>query len=117
MQTGIDVVENSRFLDSIKRNGGRLRERLFSPEELQGEKTDKQLAAAFSAKESIAKALGTGFDETLSWHDIVISFTGNGIQALLRNRALELAEGRKVFLSSTCDGGKTITIALLSERG
>jgi len=117
METGTDVVENHRFLRSIKRNGGRLKDRLFSPEELAGAESPLDLAVIFSAKESIAKALGTGFDSSLSWQDIRIDLNGDSIKAELFGNALELSRGREVHLSVARGRQKTLTCAVLSERG
>lgn len=117
MEAGTDVLENSRFLHSINRNEGRLRERLFTPEELASAKSPLDLAVIFSAKESIVKALGTGFDEGLSWHDIRIDLREEELRAELFRRARELASGRDLLLSFTRSEERTITCALLSERG
>lgn len=117
MQVGTDAVELSRFIRSVGRNGGRLRERLFSPEEILRAGSDEDLAVMFSAKEAVSKALGTGFDHELSWHDINVFLEGNGIEVELSGRALDLAKGRKVLVSSSTAGNRTITLALLSERG
>ena len=117
MEAGTDVVENHRFLRSITRNGGRLKERIFSSEELSSAESLCDLAVIFSAKESIAKALGTGFDHRLSWHDIQIYLDGKTMKAELFGRAQELARGRKIHLSAACGEQRTFTCAVLSERG
>lgn len=117
MEAGTDVVENDRFLHSINRNGGRLRERLFSSEELACAESSLDLAVMFSAKESIAKALGTGFDLRLSWHDIRIDLKEDTLKAELFGRALELACGRAIHLSAARGAQRTFTCAVLWERG
>jgi holo-[acyl-carrier protein] synthase len=116
MKTGTDVVENQRFLRAIKRNNSKLRNRLFTPVELAGNPGELDLALMFSAKESVAKALGTGFDASLSWHDIEILITGNKVNALLSGRALELAGNRTVLISVTQQKNTSFTFTLLSER-
>ncbi|MFN8097277.1 MAG: holo-ACP synthase [Dermatophilaceae bacterium] len=52
---GIDVVDISRFSESLARTS-RLRDRLFTPKER--ELSVASLAARFAAKEAFAKALG-----------------------------------------------------------
>lgn len=117
MEAGTDVVENDRFLRSITRNGGRLRERLFSSDELSSAESLYDLAVIFSAKESIAKALGTGFDHRLSWHDIRIELDGKAIKAEFFGRAQELVRGRKIHISAARGEQSTFTCAVLWERG
>ncbi|MCK5786045.1 MAG: 4'-phosphopantetheinyl transferase superfamily protein [Candidatus Sabulitectum sp.] len=115
MKTGTDVVENARFIRAVNRNEGRLRERLFTREELACSPENMDLAVMFSAKESVAKALGTGFDSFLSWHDIKIFINGDDVTAVLSGRALELAEGYHILLSATQDRNTSVTCALLTE--
>ncbi len=115
MKTGTDVVENTRFIQAVARNGGRLRERLFTVEELACNPNNVDLALMFSAKESVAKALGTGFNSSLSWHDIQIFVTANDVKALLSGRALELAGNHKLRISASRAGNTSVTFALLTE--
>lgn len=116
MTIGTDVVEHKRFTEAINRNNGRLKKRLFSETELAWCRSDLDLAVVFSAKESISKALGTGFDNKLSWHDIEVSFLNNVLKAGLSGQAKELASGRILQITSTRGKHRTITCALLSER-
>lgn len=117
MRTGTDVVEHERFLNSITRNGGKLKERLFSHEELRDNPLPLDLAMIFSAKESIAKALGTGFDGNLSWQDIRITISEGNIGAELFGRAFELAGNGEILVTASRGEHRTLTCALLSERG
>ncbi len=116
MKTGTDVVENSRFFQSVTRNHGRLRKRLFTPEELARDPRNGDLAVMFSAKESVAKALGTGFDSCLSWHEIQIFINGKLVEARLSGRALALAGTGELLVSATWGKNTSFTIALLTER-
>lgn len=116
MKTGTDIVENTRFIQAVTRNSGRLRERLFTPEELARDPGNLDLALMFSAKESLAKALGTGFDSSLSWHDIQIFFNGNDVTALLSGKARKLAGNSDIFVSATQNRSTSFTFALLTER-
>jgi holo-[acyl-carrier-protein] synthase len=116
MKTGTDVVDNSRFIKSVTRRGGRLRERLFTTEELACNPRNNDLAVMFSVKEAVAKALGTGFDSSLSWHDIQIFVGSNDVRVLLSGHALVLAGNRELLVSATCGEKASFAFALLAER-
>lgn len=116
MEAGTDVVEHARFVRSITGRGGRLKGRLFTSGELQRFTSPLDLAMVFSLKESLAKALGSGFDKSLSWQDIDVSFTEAGPRATLTGGAVELAGEREILLSATRCEDRTYTCALLSER-
>ena len=113
---GTDAVEHTRFLESITRSNGRLKERLFTPEELASCSKDLDLAVIFSVKESVAKALGTGFDKDLSWQDITVVRTGDSFSVKLSGRADALAGDRDLLISTASSGARSITCALLAER-
>jgi len=117
MNIGTDVVLHDRFSRSIERNGGRLKKRLFTPEELSSTGALLDLAVIFSIKESISKALGSGFDRRLSWHDICVTLTENGAEARLTGAALKTAGGRDVILSVARGEHETYTFAALRKRG
>src|SRR4051812_11932261 len=74
---GHDIIEIERVKKAYIRHGARLLSRLFSVQEqaycLQYKDPIPRIAARFSAKESVAKALGTGFGAEVSWLDIEIS--------------------------------------------
>jgi holo-[acyl-carrier protein] synthase len=116
MKTGTDTVEVSRFIRSVTRNHGRLRERLFTSKELVCNPGSRDLAVMFSAKESIAKALGTGFGPSLSWHDIQVFISGNRLKAQLSGSALALAGDREIHISAAWGENTSFTFALLTER-
>lgn len=72
LATGVDLIEIQRVANVIDRFGARFLERVFTPNELAevgGNVTS--LAARFAAKESVAKALGTGIGE-IRWQEIEI---------------------------------------------
>jgi len=116
MRTGTDVVEHDRFIRSMNRGGEKLKNRIFRSEELQPNPSGLDLALIFSAKESIAKALGTGFDCKLSWQDIRVTLLDNGLKADLFGRAHELAHDGSLFLTASRGQERTFTWALLTER-
>ena len=71
---GVDIVENKRFNSLIKND--KFVKRVFSKNEIiSSKKIIKKLsffAKRFAAKESLAKALGTGFRNNLNLKDIQI---------------------------------------------
>jgi holo-[acyl-carrier protein] synthase len=98
---GIDVVEISRFQESLVRTPG-LKDRLFT----EGEKSKgiASLAARFAAKEALAKALHvpTG----LNWHDCEVLNLENGRPVFLfRNKIADLIDGAEVHLTLSHDAG------------
>ena len=117
VNTGTDALEHKRFIRSITRNGGRLQRRVFTPGEIAAASSILDLALVFSAKESVAKALGTGFRDGLSWQHIHITIHGNRIEAELSGRARELARGRRLHVTAAGDDNRTITYAVLVEGG
>lgn len=73
---GNDIIEIDRIRKTYDLHGERFLEKLFSKEEkeycFKHKDPIPHLAARFSAKESIVKALGTGFGKHASWQDIMI---------------------------------------------
>ena len=71
---GVDIVENSRLLKSIKNKS--FLSRLFTSVEIKNSKLIRNKSIYFSkkfaAKESFSKALGTGFRKGLNFKDIEI---------------------------------------------
>jgi holo-[acyl-carrier protein] synthase len=73
---GNDIIEIERIRSSYDRYGYQFLSRLFSTKEqdycLKFKDPVPHLAARFSGKESIVKALGTGFGKNASWLDMEI---------------------------------------------
>lgn len=73
---GNDILEIERIRGSIDRHGQHFLNRIFTQKEqdycYKFKDPIPHFAGRFSAKEAIAKALGTGFGSHLSWHDIEI---------------------------------------------
>ena len=71
---GVDIVDNKRFKNLIKDN--RFINRIFSKKESSASKKKLNkinfFSNRFAAKESFAKALGTGFRNKLNFKDIEI---------------------------------------------
>ena len=71
---GVDIVENKRIKNSIKNKNFILR--VFSKKEINQAKKLKDkgnyYSKRFAAKESLSKAIGTGFRNNLNFKDITI---------------------------------------------
>lgn len=73
---GTDIIEIARIRAAYLRFGEKLMQRLLTPAEvnycMNYHDESTHLAGRFAAKEAIAKSLGVGFGEHLSWLDIQI---------------------------------------------
>ena len=72
LATGVDLIEIARIEEVVARHGKHYLERIFTPAELEycGKRADS-LAGRWAAKESVAKALGSGIGD-ITWTDIEI---------------------------------------------
>ena len=91
---GIDVVDISRFAESLGRTP-ELRDRLFTPGETG--LGIASLAARFAAKEAIAKALGA--PGNLHWHDAEVITEESG-RPLMTMRGTVLARANDLGVTS-----------------
>jgi holo-[acyl-carrier protein] synthase len=73
---GTDILEVARIEKILEKYGSRFLQKYFTPQEqeycLKHHIPARQLAGRFAAKEAVAKALGSGFGDTLSFLDIEI---------------------------------------------
>jgi holo-[acyl-carrier protein] synthase len=111
---GIDVVDISRFEESLRRTPG-LAERLFTSAE--AGRPPASLAARFAAKEALAKALGA--PNGLAWHDaeVVSESTGRPLLSLRGTVAAHAAElgAVHVHLSLSHDAGIASAVVILES--
>jgi len=74
--TGIDIAEVDRIRQSIERFGRRFIERVFTADEIRYCESKanhvERYAARFAAKEAAMKAIGTGWDHGVTWHDVEV---------------------------------------------
>jgi len=79
---GIDIVENDRISDSIRRHGERFVDRVFHTSEIDYCRSmadpAPHFAVRFAAKEAVSKAFGTGFAQRVGWRDIEIRRKASG---------------------------------------
>ncbi len=73
---GVDIIKIERFKGALERWGNRLRNRVFTLQELaicqKKAQPEKHLAVRFAAKEAFLKAMGKGMFQGIAWHDIEI---------------------------------------------
>ena len=74
---GVDVIEVSRIRDVLERHGEGFLSHVFTEVEREGAPETMAAAASYyagrwSAKEAVAKALGTGIGKDCGWKDIQI---------------------------------------------
>jgi holo-[acyl-carrier protein] synthase len=80
--TGIDIVEVPRLAATVERFGRRFLERVFTPQEIlyceSKRNRIERYAARFAAKEAGLKAIGTGIQHGVAWHDIEVRREAGG---------------------------------------
>ena len=88
---GVDIIDNKRIKNSIKNRN--FLNRVFGSHELLKSKNilnkTNYFAKRFAAKESLSKALGTGFKDGLNFKDIQILNNKIGKPYYLLNKKLE----------------------------
>lgn len=79
---GNDIISVERIRGAIERHQQHFLDRVFSPREqkycLSHRDPQIRFAGRFAGKEAVAKALGTGFSDGISWLDIEILNNPNG---------------------------------------
>ncbi|MFN8005637.1 MAG: holo-ACP synthase [Terriglobia bacterium] len=106
---GVDIVEIEKLRLAMMRRGERLRNRAFTPIEVQYcEQRAQQYqhyAARFAAKEAVFKAIGSGWRNGVTWLDVEVINELSGKPVLrLSGKTLEFANAlgaKKYWLSLT----------------
>jgi holo-[acyl-carrier protein] synthase len=108
---GVDIVDLGRFALSLERTP-HLRDRLFTADEIGA--APASLAAAFAAKEAVAKSLGA--PSGLEWHDVEIRHEDSGKPFLLVTgtvAAAALSRGvLRWHVSLSHDGGNAVAMVI-----
>jgi holo-[acyl-carrier protein] synthase len=122
--TGIDLCEVERIEKAIAApHGARFRERVFTAGEISyaDSKANRgeRYAARFAAKEAGMKALGTGWQHGVSWHDFEVVNLASGRPTLrLHGKAGQIAERlgvRNVSLSLTHTSRQGMAFVILES--
>ncbi len=101
---GVDIVEIARIAQLMDKHGQRFLNRCFTQDEqnycLRYEDPCPYLAVRYAAKEAVAKALGSGIGEFLSWTDIEVTRRPSGEPGIkLSEKAVEIFGDLTIYLS------------------
>jgi holo-[acyl-carrier protein] synthase len=122
--TGIDLCEVERIEKVMAApHGRRFRDRVFTAGEIAYAESKanraERYAARFAAKEAGMKALGTGWRNGLSWHDLEVVNLASGRPTLrLHGKAAEIAERlgvRNISLSLTHTARQAMALVILES--
>ena len=121
---GVDIVDNKRFKNLIKDN--KFINRIFSKKEIfDSKKTLNKInffSKRFAAKESFAKALGTGFRNNLNFKDIEIVNDNLGKPFYLINNKIKqiIKKNKKIanfelFLSISDENDYSVAFTIIQK--
>ena len=107
---GIDLVESDRFLDwsAFKK------QRIFTKKELEyanddNARSEKHLANFWAAREAMLKALGTGFNDSISFSDISVIHNDSGCPELV------VAGGAKAALKELAGPDARVLLSITDQ--
>jgi holo-[acyl-carrier protein] synthase len=116
---GIDIIEISRIQKSIERFGDHFLNKIFTKGEIEYciNKANKyqHFAARFSAKEAVAKAMSTGWNNEFSWQNIEVFNAPTGMPYVKLTGKLEsfLADGKQLKISMSHSENYTTCVAII----
>ena len=121
---GVDIVENKRINSLIKND--KFVKRVFSKNEIiSSKKIIKKVsffAKRFAAKESLAKAMGTGFRNNLNLKDVEILNDNLGQPYYLKNKKINSLIKKRfninkfnLFLSISDEKGYSVAFTILQS--
>ena len=114
MKIGTDITVVSRIQKSRERFGERFLNRFLNKEEQQLSSKIESIAGYWASKEAIAKALGCGIGEELSFLDIIIyKDAKNAPHFKLTHKAQKRHNIKSSSLSISHDGGFAIAVVIL----
>ncbi|MER7129019.1 holo-ACP synthase [Streptosporangium saharense] len=120
MRIGIDIMHISRFTRISEHP--RYRHVLFTEREAAAASTLRQprlaefLAGRFCAKEAVAKLLGRGFGQGLTWHDIEITADAFGAPEVTLHRGAATLASEPISLSLAHQGDLVVCVAMGKVR-
>ena len=112
IRCGIDIIELDRISRALS-DGDSFKNKVFTPRERaycekRGKGSMQSYAARFCAKEAVAKALGTGISQGISFQDIEIINEENGKPIVIL-----YGEAERIYRNL---GSKAIDISLTHSR-
>ncbi len=116
---GIDIIEISRVKESIEKYGDKFLNKIYTKQELDYclSKSEKyqHFAARFAAKEAVYKALTSGWEESIGWHDVEILNQPNGMPIVNKKGKLArfLAEGKNLKISMSHSRDYVACVAII----
>ena len=114
MLIGIDLVKIARIEKMMARFGTKGLQRFMLPQEIELFQKSASIAGVWAAKEAIAKALGCGIGEELSFKDILIQKTPKGAPKARLLHGKERHFGiEQISLSITHDGEYAVAAVLI----
>ncbi len=120
---GTDIVDNKRIASVVSKHGDRFIKKLFSARErkiFQKFKGDEQkLGTSFAAKESLVKAMGTGFRYGISFLNIEVLRGRHGKPLIkLSGKAEEVARAmgvKRIHLSMSNEKSHSLAVVILES--
>jgi len=117
MRIGTDIIQIDRVSASCDKFGKRFKERFLCDSEIILAKKEESVAGFWAAKEAVAKALGCGIGEELSFHDIIIKKDSKGRPYFeLTAEAQSKHRIAHSSLSISHDGGFAIAVVALETE-
>ncbi|MDR0336543.1 MAG: holo-ACP synthase [Planctomycetaceae bacterium] len=98
---GTDIIECERIDRMVRRHGSHFVDRVFTPQEVQyctdRKSSDQHFAGRWAAKESVLKALGTGWISGIAWTDVeVVNESSGAPRVHLHGGAAKIAEDKQI---------------------
>jgi holo-[acyl-carrier protein] synthase len=120
---GTDLLSRQRIADSWERFGDRFASRILTESERlrmnAGARPADVLAKCFAAKEAVAKALGTGMSEGVSWQHIELLRAPSGQPSIRLHEAalarLDALGGHHVHISLSDEQDYVLAFAVLAS--
>lgn len=99
---GVDIVDVAAFADCVRESGDDYLKRIFTEKEIEYcnsvAESMESYAARFAAKESAMKALATGWDQGVDWHDFEILDEPSGQPIMtVSGKSAELLNERSIL--------------------
>ena len=98
---GVDIVDVAAFADCVRESGDDYLKRIFTEKEIEYcdsvAESMESYAVRFAAKESAMKALATGWDQGVDWHDFEILDEPSGQPIMtVSGKSAELLKERSI---------------------